>query len=207
MRRKQERQRSVGRPRSAKAHNAILAATIELLAEAGFEGMSLEAVANRARVARTTIYRRWQSKEALVLDALKALTTDVSVVDTGNFREDVVAFSNEIVRVSAQMEDSLQAKLLSRIIGELYEHPGLFSTLYGQLYEPYLRQLEHLITQAQTRGELYEDLDATLIICLLGGPLIIYALLSTIVPTKHKLDELTELAVDAVLFGIERDSS
>jgi AcrR family transcriptional regulator len=207
MLRKQEYRRSVGRPRSAKAHNAILAATIELLAEAGFEGMTIEAVSNRAEVGKPTIYRRWSSKEDLVLDALKALSTDVSVVDTGDFRQDVVAFLRDTFRASAHIENQIQTKLLSRLIGEIYERPALFSALYGQLYEPYLRQLQHLIKHAQARGELYDDLEDTFIICLVGGPLLLYALLSTTVPTKYTLDELTELTVDAVLCGIERDLS
>ena len=92
-----EPQRPVGRPRSAEVHSAILTATLGLLAEEGFDGMSIEEVANRAGVGKTAIYRRWSSKEALVIDALKALDPEVLVVDTGNVREDAVAFLSEAV--------------------------------------------------------------------------------------------------------------
>ena len=126
---------------------------------------------------------------------------------TGDFREDVVAFLQDTFRASAHIENQLQTKLLSRLIGEIYDRPALFSALYGQLYEPYLRQLRHLIKQAKARGELYEDLDPMFIICLIGGPLLLHALLSTTVPMKHTLDELTGLTVDAVLLGIKLDSS
>src|SRR5690348_14872878 len=69
----EEVKRRAGRPRSARSHQAILQATIELLTEDGFEAMSIEAIAARARVGKTTIYRRWANKTDLVIDALDTL--------------------------------------------------------------------------------------------------------------------------------------
>src|SRR6266496_6782642 len=86
--------RKPGRPRSAQAHKAILDATLELLAEGGFQGLSIEAVAARAGVGKTTIYRRWPSKNELVMDAIREVQVNLSVIDTGNFRKDVVTFVN-----------------------------------------------------------------------------------------------------------------
>ena len=63
--------RGPGRPRDPAADRAILQATIELLGEEGYEGLSIEAVAARAGVGKTTVYRRWPSKEPLVVDAIK----------------------------------------------------------------------------------------------------------------------------------------
>jgi AcrR family transcriptional regulator len=194
---------SVGRPRSAEAHQAILAATVELLAEEGFEGMSIEAVANRARVGKTTIYRRWSTKEALVLDALSELRVKAPIVDTGNFRADMVALLREAVRSHSQITNPLQLKLLSRIVGEIYAHPELFSVFYGQLHAPRLQQIELLIERAQARGELSQEVDPIFVMSLVAGPLLFHALVSTVVPTKHTLDDLVELTVDAVLYGIE----
>ena len=83
-------------------HSAILKATVELFAEEGFDGMSIEAVANQAGVGKTAIYRRWSSKEALVLDALKVLRVEVpNPLDTENFREDATALLGDTVRVLA----------------------------------------------------------------------------------------------------------
>jgi len=198
-----EPQRPLGRPRSAEVHSAILTATLELLAEQGFDGMSLEAVANRAGVGKTAIYRRWSSKEALVLDALKALDTKVLVVDTGNFREDAVAFLREAVRAYSGITNQQHVELSLKITGELYERPELFRTLFAQLFEPRNRQLELLIRRAQDRGELRHDLEATLIEDLVAGPIIIHALLSTVRPTPYTLGDLTTMIVDVVLSGIE----
>ena len=202
-----EPQRPVGRPRSAEVHSAIIKATLELLAEEGFDGMSLEAVARRARVGKTAIYRRWSSKKALVIDALKALDAEVLVVDTGNVREDAAAFLLEAVGAYLRITNQQHVELSLKIIGELYARPELFSTLHAQLFEPRNRQLENLIKHAQDRGELRQDLDATLIMDLVAGPIIIRALLSTVRPTHYTLDEVIALTVDAVSSGIGRNPS
>ncbi|WP_414589293.1 TetR/AcrR family transcriptional regulator [Scytonema sp. PCC 10023] len=62
----------LGRPRSTQSHQAILQATLELLAEVGFERMSMNAIATRAGVGKPIIYRRYKSKEELVADAIES---------------------------------------------------------------------------------------------------------------------------------------
>ncbi len=195
-------QRPVGRPRSSEVHSAILTTTLELLAEEGFDGMSIDAVAKRAGVGKTAIYRRWSSKEALVLDALKALDIEVLAVDTGNFRDDAVAFLREAVRSYLYITNPQHVELSLKIVGELYKRPEVFSTLYAQLFAPRNRQLERLIRRAQARRELRHDLDVTLIMDLIAGPIIIQALLSTVRSTSHSLDDVITLSVDGVLSGI-----
>jgi len=198
--------RPVGRPRSAEVHSAILKATVELFADEGFDGMSIEAVAQRAGVGKTAIYRRWSSKEALVLDAMKVLRVEVPVVDTGNFREDATAFLRDTVRAYSRTANLLHVKLWLRIVGELYEHPEMFGTLYAQLFEERNQQLELLIRRAQDRGEVRQDVDATLVEDLVAGPIIIHALLSIVRPTNCTLNDLTEMIVDVVSSGIEPHS-
>ena len=185
----------------------FLQATLGLLAEEGFDGMSLEAVANRAGVGKTAIYRRWSSKEALVIDALKALDPEVLVVDTGNVREDAVAFLSEAVGAYLSITNQQHVELSLKIIGELYARPELFSTLHAQLFEERNRQLERLIRRAQDRGELRQDLEATLIMDLVAGPIIIHALLSTVRPAYYTLDEVIKLTLDAVSSGIRCNPS
>jgi len=163
--------------------------------------MSIEAVAKRAGVGKTAIYRRWSSKDELVLDALKEVETEVPVVDTGNFREDATTFLREYVRVHS-LANPQDIKLLLKILGELYERPELFSTLYAQLYESRNRQLEYLISSGQDRGELRQDIEATFILDLLAGPIFLRALLSIVRPVQYTADELITQTVDTVLAGI-----
>jgi AcrR family transcriptional regulator len=201
--------RPVGRPRSAQAHQAIITAALELLVEKGFDGMSLEAVATRAGVGKKTIYRRWPSKAALVIDALSELHTEPPpVVDTGNFRADMVALFREEIRGHSDVANPLHVKLLFRVAGEIFAHPELFDVVFTQR-APRVMHVEQLITRAQARGELRQDLDAKIIMGLIYGPFLYHVLASTLMPTMTvmpatlTLDELSELTVDAVLLGIE----
>jgi AcrR family transcriptional regulator len=206
---KQADKRPVGRPRSAQAHQAIITAALELLVERGFDGMSLEAVATRAGVGKKTIYRRWSSKEALVIDALSELHTEPPpVADTGNFRADMVTLFREEIRGHSGVTNPLQVKLLFRVAGEIFAHPELFRAAFSQGAQR-VKHFEQLIKRAQARGELRQDLDAKIITGLIYGPFLYHALASTLMPTMTvmpatlTLDELSELTVDAVLLGIE----
>jgi len=73
----------LGRPRSTQSHRAILQAILELLAEVGFERMTIDAIATRAGVGKTTIYRRYNAKVELVADAIESLREEVVIPDTG----------------------------------------------------------------------------------------------------------------------------
>ena len=79
----------LGRPRSAQSHQAMLQATLELLAEVGFDALSIEAIALRASVGKTTIYRRYKGKAELVADAIEQVRETVVIPDTGNFWNDL----------------------------------------------------------------------------------------------------------------------
>src|SRR6476619_329607 len=84
-------ERKPGRPRSAAAEKAILDAALQELAAAGVDGFSVEAVASRAGVGKTTIYRRWSNRDALILDALTALGEESQPDRVGSsVREDLV---------------------------------------------------------------------------------------------------------------------
>lgn len=79
---------NAGRPRSEEAHQAILRATLELLGQVGFSGLTVEGVASRAGVGKATIYRRWPSKLPLVVEAFHELP-QLEDADTGNLAEDL----------------------------------------------------------------------------------------------------------------------
>ncbi|HET7638015.1 MAG TPA: helix-turn-helix domain-containing protein, partial [Ktedonobacteraceae bacterium] len=87
--------RKAGRPRSAQSHRAILEATLALFAEVGLQGLSIEAIAERAGVGKTTIYRRWSSKEDMIKDALDLFRSGNPIPDTGNIRNDLLYIAKE----------------------------------------------------------------------------------------------------------------
>ena len=193
--------RKAGRPRSEEAHQAILHATLSLLATQGFEAMSIEEVAARAGVGKTTIYRWWDSKEALVLEALQCLYAKRPIIDTGNLRQSLIALFEDYTQLLEKGEPLL-ASLTFKLLGDCKTHPELFEMFYSRIIEPRLQQLSHLINQAQARGELRQDLDPLVLFGLFGGPFFYRLLLSGKIAPRDP--NWPEQVVDAVLNGIAK---
>lgn len=158
-----------GRPRSIQAQQAILDATLALLAEEGFDAMSVEAIAARAGVGKKTIYRWWSSKDELVIDAIKNLQQAHNPMgDSGSLREDLaVLFRSTIQTWSGSYARGLAVNLL----GVMTTHPEVYRAFYEQVFAPRIQQFAQALQQAQERGEVRQDLDASEIIGLVAGPI------------------------------------
>jgi AcrR family transcriptional regulator len=165
--------RGRGRPRSEEAHRAILAAVVELLAEHGLGGLTIEAVAARAGVGKTTIYRRWETKNELVLEAMEQLRPPGPPPDTGSLLGDLAA----LVAVQRErLQVSLLPRVIPRVLGESLEDPDLHAQLVERAVNPIRGILGEIVRRALDRGELREDLDVeTMIDILHASP--VYALL------------------------------
>jgi AcrR family transcriptional regulator len=151
------------------AQQAILDAALALLAQEGFEAMSVEAIAARAGVGKKTIYRWWSSKEALVIDALKNVQQVKNpVIDTGSFRDDLVALFRNTLQIWSSPETR---NLLINLIGLMTSHPAVFQAYYDQVLADRLGQATRIVQQAQARGEVRQDLDISDILTLLAGPI------------------------------------
>src|SRR5215470_19613304 len=113
-----------GRPRSAQSHQAILEATLTLFAQEGLAGLSIEAIAEHAGVGKTTIYRRWSSKEDVIKDALDLFRAGNPVPDTGNIRNDLLYIAKE----SRELFNSnpLIGKLTTRLLAEFKTKPEIY---------------------------------------------------------------------------------
>jgi AcrR family transcriptional regulator len=195
-------QRKPGRPRSAQAHKAILEATLELLAQEGFQGLSIEDIAARAGVGKTTIYRRWSSKDELVIDAIHEVQVDLSTVDTGNFRNDlVILFKNAY---KGLMTHPLLPQLVLRLISEFQANPEIFQVFLKQLLFPRIQRFMYMIEQAQARGEIRRDIDWTLALELIAGPIFFHLLITHYLdPSMSSSDDKwVEQMIDAVMHGI-----
>lgn len=189
--------RKAGRPRSARSHQAILEATIALLAETGYETMSIEAVAARAGVGKATIYRRWPSKVELVTEAIQSLHTELAFVDTGSIRDDLITF----LRSTFQTRPSIIENLLLKMVSEIRSNPEIYSTFHTSIIAPRLQEISRFVERAQARGDIRADLDPLFVIDLIAGPALYRLLLSGIM-TSSPPPDLPEQIVDAVLQGI-----
>lgn len=192
--------RKVGRPRSTEAHQAILNATLELFADEGFDAMSIEAIAARAGVGKTTIYRRWDSKEDLMLDATRSLQAEFPIVDTGNLRDDMIRLLKLVWDRSSR--NPLLEKLYVRIIGESRANPDLFRFFYEHQLGPRMQHFRQMIERAQACGEIRKDLDPFVVLDLFMGPLVSRFLLTEPLASAPHPDDFPEQMVDAILQGL-----
>jgi AcrR family transcriptional regulator len=192
--------RKVGRPRSTEAHQAVLHATLELFADEGFDAMSIEAIAARAGVGKTTIYRRWDSKEELMLDAARSLQAEFPIVDTGNLRDDMIHLLKLVWDMISS--NSLLDKLYVRIIGESRANRDLYQLFYERQLGPRLQIFRQMIERAQACGEIRKDLDPFMVLDLFTGPLVSHILLSEQFASAPHPDDFPEQMVDAILQGL-----
>jgi AcrR family transcriptional regulator len=157
-----------GRPRNAAARDAIVAATLRVLAERGFQGATIEAIAAQAGVGRNTIYRRWLTKEELVADALRELTAERDVGDGDADLYDVLlAWIRDYARVLA---DPVFGRILPGVLGELQRSPAFAHVYADRVVHPRRRALLDLLTQARERGEIRPDAHVEHVTDLLAGP-------------------------------------
>ncbi|MFJ2187411.1 TetR/AcrR family transcriptional regulator [Kitasatospora sp. NPDC087861] len=148
--------RAKGRPRSAAADRAILDATREALAELGWGGLTMGHVAIRAKVAKTTLYRRWPSKNELVVDAVASLFDDLVMPDLGSLRADIEAVVAQFADLLARPES--QAALLA-LFAEGTRDPHLRRRIREAIVDPQKRLVRQGRAAAQARGELAADTD------------------------------------------------
>ena len=163
-----------GRPRAEGLDQALLDVTLELAGEVGINGMSMDDLAQRAGVSKATIYRRWPSKERLVLDALNHAMRPFDLIDTGSLRGDLDAYLGELAR---RMTEGRASDVLPDLIAASVRDPNLRTSL--DEYIRYRRQpLTTILRRGLQRGELAADSDVDVLIDALIGPFIYRRLLT-----------------------------
>lgn len=188
------RGRRPGRPRSEAADRAILDATLELLAEKGYQGLSMEGVAARAGVGKATVYRRWPSKVPLVVDAAIASVESVRPPDTGRVREDIRRLLGAVVGV---LTDSLAGRVLPWLVAERLEDPELHEALRA-FWAARRSLMFSILERGVARGELTAELDREVVADLLYGPIHYRFLVSGDPLSGAFLDRLVEQVMRTV---------
>jgi AcrR family transcriptional regulator len=187
-----------GRPRSQEADRAILTATVDLLAERGLDGMSIEEVAARAGVGKATIYRRWPSKGLLALDAfVVSFAEQQPLPDTGTLRGDLVAALSAWVRA---VTGTSMGRMLTGLIAEAQYDPELRAAWRDRVLEPLRAQYRIMLDRAAARGEIRLSVDQDVVLDLFFGSAQHRLLLGHLPLTEDFIDEV----VDVILRGIER---
>jgi AcrR family transcriptional regulator len=192
--------RRPGRPRSVQARQAILDASLRLLVEDGFDGMSIEAVAALAGVGKATIYRRWSSKRDLVAAALSSIDDQVHIPDTGNTRDDFVALVRDFARVSLS---TALGPMISRVAGAAVSDPELMEIVWTSLIAKRQEIGKELLRRGIERGDVREDANLDVVMNMVAGTAIFAVLFR--LPEPADLPARLESLVKTIWQGIQAD--
>ncbi|WP_423753786.1 TetR/AcrR family transcriptional regulator [Bacillus cereus] len=169
-----------GRPRNIETQKAILSASYELLLESGFKAVTVDKIAERAKVSKATIYKWWPNKAAVVMDGFLSAAARLPVPDTGSALNDILTHATSL----ANFLISREGTIINELVGEGQFDSKLAEEYRARYFQPRRLQAKQLLEKGMKRGELKENLDVELSIDLIYGP-IFYRLLVT----GEKLDD------------------
>jgi AcrR family transcriptional regulator len=147
-----------GRPRDPRIDAAVLDATVELLAESGYAGLLVTAIAKRAGTSKPAIYRRWPSKARLVHEAVFPIGAATAIPDTGSPRDDL---REMIRRTMAVLTTPAARAALPGLIGEMAADPTLHSALLERFAGLIGGGLAEWLERSAARGEVRSEATAT----------------------------------------------
>lgn len=187
----------MARPRSAEARRKALEAAVAVLVADGVAGFTVEAVARRSGVAKTTIYRNWSSVDELLFDALDLMIEPDPEPDTGSLRDDLLSLADHLVSIP-ETERRARRQVFS----------GLFAASVGdhRLAEVFERMVtsrcvpvESVVSRAQARGELSGDIDIRLVTDLLIGPVLFRLMFRNDTFSRSELENLVDYGLEGLL--------
>ncbi|MFH8371480.1 TetR/AcrR family transcriptional regulator [Streptomyces sp. NPDC018031] len=154
--------------RGSKMRAAVLEATITELTETGYAALTVDGVARRAGVHKTTIYRNWEDTDQLVADALAGhFAADIPIPDTGAVESDLRALARSLV---ATMTTRAGRALLTTVLSDAARVPRLAEVKHA-LFDDRFRRAEPVVTRAVERGELPSDTDPAELLKALAAPI------------------------------------
>jgi AcrR family transcriptional regulator len=188
--------RRPGRPVEERPRQAAIEATLELMADHGIAGVTTGAVAQKAGISKATMYRRWDSKDALIADAIGTLVDrEIVIPDTGTLEGDVRILLAEAVELYSTKR---AAALMPELVAAMARTPALAATLRDGFLVRRRAALGRVLERAAARGELRDDIDHEVCLDLFGG-VVFYRLLITGGPLDARLvDDLTSVVVRAI---------
>ena len=181
--------------RSQRARQAVLDATADLVAEVGVERTTIDEIASRSGVAKTTIYRHFSSKQALVVEAVHACTHIPVVTDSGSLRDDLISCFSGTTKASY---DGRLGDMMLSLMDAAQRDPELGRLVRAQT-DQRRRFATEVIERAVSRGDLPADVDVDLLVTLVAGPLVY----TKLVRRQRVTDELVAAVVDSVLSRFE----
>ena len=187
-----------GRPRDPEADHAILQTTLKLLTEHGYAGLSVERVASEAGVGKTTIYRRYTTKDKLVAAAVGAMKDDLGPPpDTGDVRADIVEM---LVRSIGMLEPGPGFAIIGALLVEERRNPQLIELFRQRIMRPRRDDVITLLKRGIERGEIRADADLAV-----AAHAILGSILASHILGVAESAEMIEHTVDTIWRGIAND--
>lgn len=184
-----------GRPRSAEAQRAVLAAARELFEAGGYAAATIDAVSAQSGVAKTTIYRWWPNRASLLVEVLAEVHTAAVPLPAGG--EPVRAIVGEL-RDAAGALNGLTGKLLTALIGEAQHDPEVSDALLEGLFRPRRAATARVIRRAQEQGAIRPDVPPDIAADLLFGPLFYRMLVRHDPVTRAFMMQVFRFAMDGL---------
>ncbi|MDX8445775.1 TetR/AcrR family transcriptional regulator [Mesorhizobium captivum] len=185
--------KSIGAKRNPESADAILEAAEAVLAEAGYSGFSIEAVARRARAGKPTIYRWWPSKAALLIEVYQRQKR-VETPDTGNIETDLAGF---LMNLFAHWRDTSSGNVFRSLVAEAQSDAAAAAAL-ADYARGRRAHTGRMIERAKARGEVVADIDAEIVADLIAS----YAWRHLLTNRLDEDEETIRAAVRYVVRGI-----
>ena len=178
-----------GRPLDATRDDALRASALELLAEIGYDRLTIDKIAAHAGAGKATIYRRWSGKAELVVDALMSQKGAIlEAPDTGTLRGDLSALINQ-----SDVEDGpLDTEVMIGLVSALPHDAELRDVFRTQLIEPHTRTLAVVFERAIERGEIRPVANMEMVVSILPALVFHRLLVSATVPDRAFFESIIE---------------
>jgi len=167
-----------GRPRDPAADKAILRAALELFVEHGIEGASFEQISRRAGVARTTVYRRWSSREDLLAQAMEVAREAPERTLTAAARVPPKRMADQLINALSEMATKRDyLKTVAKLVGSVPDSPKLMSVYWNTYLIPRRRMVAEIIGLARERGAIPRGTDSEILLDMIGGAIMYHLLI------------------------------
>jgi AcrR family transcriptional regulator len=184
-----------GRPRDESVDARVVAAALSLVADEGLAALTMESIASTAGVSKSTIYRRWNTKEEIVVDAVATIAHAVEVSDTGDLRHDLLS---AVDGLRALVSDTRAGEVFPWLVSEIASRSDIGILYFTTVVHPRRRAIASVIETARDRGEIRADLDIETAVDLLTGPIILRRMAGNI---ESSPSDWTTTVVDSLLNG------
>jgi AcrR family transcriptional regulator len=185
-----------GRPRNEEATAAILSAALDLMEEVGFPAVTMEGIAQRSGLSKTTIYRRWPGTWAVILDGFLAeMTPRMEYEEKATVRQTIRAYMTKF----AEALQDRPGRILIPLLGVAQFNPELREALWDRYIGPRRVLAANILARGMSTGEIRSDVDAGAIIDTLYGSMVHRLLVTGFPLNSEYLDSL----VKCVFSGIE----